>query len=196
MAERSKAPVSGTGPKGRGFKSHSWHILFYFIYFTIWLNFLIKLSSYSLLKFISLFPLFLSLWFPNLVCFIFTSSYFIIILIFKKNPRVQKNIKLDILRCHKYISIPSYKPAILMECILHVFRFPNAINKLACTTLKKDLRPSTMDVLVHAPVRALVVATSACPIFLQWWSPSACPIYYPFLISILILIFFMFTNYK
>ncbi|VFQ95552.1 unnamed protein product [Cuscuta campestris] len=23
MAERSKAPVSGTGPKGRGFKSHS-----------------------------------------------------------------------------------------------------------------------------------------------------------------------------
>ena len=26
MAERSKAPVSGTGPKGRGFKSHSWHV--------------------------------------------------------------------------------------------------------------------------------------------------------------------------
>ena len=26
LAERSKAPASGAGPKGRGFKSHSCHI--------------------------------------------------------------------------------------------------------------------------------------------------------------------------
>ena len=30
------------------------------------------------------------------------------------------------------------------------------------------IRASTMDALVEAPMRALVVATSACPIFLQW----------------------------
>ena len=46
------------------------------------------------------------------------------------------------------------------------------------------LRVSTMDALVEVLVNVLVVATSARPIFLQWWSPSECPIYYPFFISI------------
>ena len=41
LAERSKAPASGAGPKGRGFKSHSCHTLIcecvYFLHF--WHNF-------------------------------------------------------------------------------------------------------------------------------------------------------------
>ena len=45
-----------------------------------------------------------------------------------------------------------------------------------------------MDVLV----KALVVATSACSIFLQWWNLSGCPISYAFFISNVILFFLCF----